>query len=186
MLGGFKAYDWRLGRRLGQIQALGRGGLWRRFSGQTFRGVASPNVPPEAQASAAAGASPQRGEKSPAVEAPSGGMSQRKAAEALGIPKSTLHDDVSGSRTQGVRFPDASDRDERREAAIVGNEALAAVEVAPAIAKGRSKGGRRRKKIKGRPWEAEGVSRRTWERRRQKKGSSRRSPRGPAGATAAS
>jgi N6-adenosine-specific RNA methylase IME4 len=57
------------------------------------------------------------------------GMSVRNAAAALRIPKSTLHDDVSGSRTQNIREPDASDRDERREAVVLANEALATVEV---------------------------------------------------------
>ena len=57
------------------------------------------------------------------------GMSQRKAADALGINQST----VSRALMQDASKSDAdcitSDRDERREAAIVGNEALAAVEV---------------------------------------------------------
>jgi len=33
------------------------------------------------------------------------GMSQRDAAKALGVSKSTLHDDVSGNRTENARKP---------------------------------------------------------------------------------
>ena len=53
------------------------------------------------------------------------GMSQRKAAEALGMPRSTLQNDLDESRPENGRKSSTSDRDERREAAIVGNEALA-------------------------------------------------------------
>jgi DNA invertase Pin-like site-specific DNA recombinase len=54
------------------------------------------------------------------------GMSQRKAAEALGIGLGTVQRDLThiGSESDPERV--TTDRDERREAAIVGNEALAA------------------------------------------------------------
>jgi N6-adenosine-specific RNA methylase IME4 len=64
-----------------------------------------------------------------AKELTAAGMSQRDAATALGISKSALNRDVSHSGTESVPERDVSDRDERREAAIVGNEALAAAEV---------------------------------------------------------
>lgn len=57
------------------------------------------------------------------------GLSQREAAEALGISRGALRNDLGHfSPENGPETPTA-DRDERREAAIVGNEALAAVEV---------------------------------------------------------
>ena len=56
------------------------------------------------------------------VEELEAGMSQRKAAEALGIPRSTLQNDLDESRPKTGR-ESSIDRDERREAAIVSNEA---------------------------------------------------------------
>lgn len=47
------------------------------------------------------------------------GMSQRQAAKVLGIPKSTLHDDVSENRTENVRKSDTkADRRREREAEL--------------------------------------------------------------------
>jgi hypothetical protein len=58
------------------------------------------------------------------------GMSQREAAEALGVGVATVNRDLAFQNgTESVPELNASDRDARREAAIVGNEALAAVEV---------------------------------------------------------
>jgi N6-adenosine-specific RNA methylase IME4 len=63
-----------------------------------------------------------------AKELTAAGMSQRKAAEALGVTHTTVQNDLASLLPQGGNKV-ATDRDERREAAIVGNEALAAVEV---------------------------------------------------------
>jgi N6-adenosine-specific RNA methylase IME4 len=58
------------------------------------------------------------------------GMSQRKAAEALGVGIATGNRDLAfQNETESVPELNASDRDARREAAIVSNGALAAVEV---------------------------------------------------------
>jgi N6-adenosine-specific RNA methylase IME4 len=57
------------------------------------------------------------------------GLSQRQAAAVLGIPRSTLQGDLAVSHPESGRNPSTSDRDERREAAILKNEALAKVEV---------------------------------------------------------
>jgi transposase len=57
------------------------------------------------------------------------GMSQREAAAALGVAHTTVQRDLAQSVPESGTEWGTSDRDERREAAIVGNEALAAVEV---------------------------------------------------------
>jgi hypothetical protein len=63
-----------------------------------------------------------------------GGMSERQAAAELGVSKTTVHDDLVSFRPESgqkatIGDDKASDRDERREAAILSNEALAKVEV---------------------------------------------------------
>jgi predicted transcriptional regulator len=51
-----------------------------------------------------------------------GGMSQRQAAEALGVSVGTVNSDLAFSnRTENVQELNAGDRDERREAAIIAN-----------------------------------------------------------------
>jgi hypothetical protein len=53
------------------------------------------------------------------------GMSQRKAADALGVSHTTVQNDLASLLpNDGNKV--ATDRDERREAAIIGNETLAA------------------------------------------------------------
>lgn len=58
-----------------------------------------------------------------------GGLSQRQAAEALGISRGALRNDLGHFSPESGPETPASDRDERREAAIVSNEALAAADV---------------------------------------------------------
>jgi hypothetical protein len=60
-------------------------------------------------------------------------MSQRLAAEALGVSKTTVHDDLVSFRPENGQEA-TIDRDERREAAIINNAGLAAVEVSSRFA----------------------------------------------------
>jgi DNA-binding CsgD family transcriptional regulator len=53
------------------------------------------------------------------------GMSQRKAAEALGVDEKTVRNDLRNLSAEGADIIRTSDRDEPREAAIVANEAFA-------------------------------------------------------------
>jgi predicted transcriptional regulator len=66
------------------------------------------------------------------------GMSIRDAAAALGVSKSTVHDDVSGNRTKGVQEPDLVIDRGARSAAILDSEALAPVsaQVRPLVDEG--------------------------------------------------
>lgn len=57
------------------------------------------------------------------------GLSQRQAAEALGVSKKTVQNDLDSFYPETGEKVSTSDRDERREAAIVANEALAAADV---------------------------------------------------------
>jgi N6-adenosine-specific RNA methylase IME4 len=60
-----------------------------------------------------------------------GGLSQRQAAKAIGVNVSTVSRDLSvlQNATESVAQCNTTDRDARREEAILGNEGLAAVEV---------------------------------------------------------
>jgi hypothetical protein len=57
------------------------------------------------------------------------GMSQRDAAAPSGVAHTTVQRDLARSVPESGTERAASDRDDRREAAIVGNEALAQAEV---------------------------------------------------------